>query len=178
MAARVLAEAVAMQTSALGGGELDADIAIAQRDAVVAGLGGLVLMRERRAPAQLRIAGRSGLPPHLADAGHHQHVQQVTDAGAAEVRVGEAHDRAVLVVVARAGVPVRVVGVGAQLHHAEGPRGGRRGVAVIAGADEHVDVAGEALVRGNARGQGLARGAGAAGQRQAGGERHLEQVAA
>jgi hypothetical protein len=85
-------------------------------------------------------ATRAGIEQHRALRRHHQHVQHVGAAGAGKMRVREAHDRAVGLVIARARVPAVIVGVGRKLHHA--PRHGRtrKGVAMATGADEHVHV--------------------------------------
>ena len=74
---------------------------------------------------EVRCSGRRG----------DEDVAVVGDARAAQVRVAEPEDRAVGIVVPRAGIPSLDAGVGAQLDHAE--RHGRPGigVAVAAGAE-------------------------------------------
>ena len=54
----------------------------------------------------------------------------------------EAEDGVVAGVVARAAVPVVHAGVGAELHHAEGHRRAREGVAMAARPDERVNIIG------------------------------------
>ena len=82
---------------------------------------------------------------------HHQDVAQVGVARATEVGVAEAHDGAVLVLVAGAvlihawlvlaiDVVRDGVGVGAELHDAEGRAGPRKGMPHAVGADDGVDV--------------------------------------
>src|SRR5579859_4682697 len=68
--------------------------------------------------------------------------------------VAEAHDRGVGGMVAGAPVPVGVIGVGAELYHAEGHRGSGIEVAVAACALEDVDRVGIGMGRGRVRGFG------------------------
>src|SRR5438874_1918245 len=87
------------------------------------------------------------------------------------MRVREAQDRVVLVAIAagpRVALPeIALLGVRAELDHAEGQGGAREGVAVAAGADEDVDLGG--MARGRRIG---GRGdAGAQARQQRGGER-------
>ena len=96
------------------------------------------------------VVTRGGLFPRVREggrlrAGHQQDVAEVVAAGAGQVRVREAVDDAVAVVVAAAAVPVACLGAGvrAQLHHPEGRDGAGEGVAVFVGAGEGVDVPGE-----------------------------------
>ena len=150
-----------MQAGALGGGELGVDAGVLEQNGVVAGLGCFVLMRKGGTVAGLRMFTGAGLQLDLAGARHDEDVQQIAAAGPAEVGVGEAHDGAVAAVVAGAPVPAVVIGVRAELHGAEGNGGAGKAVAVSAGADDDVDVAGHVIRRrrpvmacGEAAGQG------------------------
>ena len=73
---------------------------------------------------------------------HKPKVAVVGAACAAEVGGAEAEDGVVGGVVAGAAVPVVHAGVGTELHHAEGHRGTREGVAVAACANERIDIFG------------------------------------
>src|SRR3546814_12912803 len=57
------------------------------------------------------------------------------------MRMAEPHDRAIFLVIARAGVPAMGVRIGAQLRHAERQRRAGTGMAVAAGADEEIGLA-------------------------------------
>src|SRR3546814_9355930 len=57
------------------------------------------------------------------------------------MRMAEPHDRAIFLVIARAGVPAMRVRIGAQLRHAERQRRAGKGMAVAAGADEEIGLA-------------------------------------
>ena len=65
--------------------------------------------------------------------------------GAAQVRVAEAGNLGVGVVVAGAPVPALLAGVRAELHQAEGHGRARKRMSVAAGADERIDVPDERL---------------------------------
>ena len=89
------------------------------------------------------IAGRRrlvlfGEPDRLPER-REEEIAQVHAAGAAEVRMGEADQRRVLVAVARGGLPARIVRIRAQLDHAEGCRGPGIGMAVTARTDKGID---------------------------------------
>ena len=82
----------------------------------------LVLMRERK-----RFHGISAvLHGHIPEGRREQEVAQVRATGAGQVRMGEAQDGIVAVMVAGTAVPARVPGVGTQLDHAR--RHGRSGI--------------------------------------------------
>src|SRR3546814_18132517 len=57
------------------------------------------------------------------------------------MRMAEPHDRAIFLVIARAGVPAMGVRIGAQLRHAERQRRAGKGMAVAAGADDEIGLA-------------------------------------
>ena len=83
----------------------------------------------------------------LAHLRHEQKIAKVGTAGAGQMRQAETHDRRVVVGVAGARVPVRDVGVGTELDHAE--RRGRSGISVALlalGADHRPDVIRQRLV--------------------------------
>ena len=73
---------------------------------------------------------------------HKPKISIIGAARAAEVGGAEAEDGVVGGVVARAAVPVVHAGVGAELHHAEGHRGTREGVAVASSTDKRIDIFG------------------------------------
>src|ERR1700735_811805 len=87
------------------------------------------------------LAG-AGLEFDLAGTRHNEDVQQIATAGPAEVGMGEAHNGAVAAMVAGAPVPAVVVGVRTELHCAEGHGGSGKTMAVPAGTDDDVHVAG------------------------------------
>ena len=87
-----LAERVTVAAGAGGGGQLDADAVVVQRDRVIAGLGGLGGVAE----ARHRRRGQVHLPQHRQQ----RDVAQVRMPGAAEVGVAEAGDGAVGILVA------------------------------------------------------------------------------
>ena len=108
-------------------------------------------MLEARAIACIGLGLCARVEMDVARDGQHHDVAQVGVACAAEVGVAEAHDGAVLVLVAgavfihaRLVLAVDVVrdsvGVGAELHDAEGRAGSWEGVAHAVGADDGVDV--------------------------------------
>ena len=131
-------ESVAVEAHAGGGGHFRRDAVALQGDAVVAGFADF--------PGAVRIGPGAGLRVVLRAAGgrggagrrHHRDVEQVADAGAAEVRVAEADDGAVAVVVAGAPVPFLRDAGRAQLHEAEGHIGAHEHVAVSARSDLRV----------------------------------------
>ena len=71
-------------------------------------------------------------------------------AGAAEVRVAEAENRRIGIMISRTAVPRFQPRVGAELHHAEGNRGAGIGVSVLGRADHGPN----ALAAASARRQG------------------------
>ena len=66
--------------------------------------------------------------------------------------MAESYDRIIRVVVARAPIPSRVEGVGAQLNHAERNAHSRMSVAVATGADPDFDVLADRFLRRPRRG--------------------------
>ena len=128
-------EAVPLPPDACFRAEFGPD-AVAQGAGIIAGLGGFLLVG--LAIAFAGAVGCTGEELDRSARGDDQHVHHVGDAGARQMRVREAHDRRVAVMVARAVRPVLGIGVGADLHHAE--RHGRAGIgmAVAAGADPQV----------------------------------------
>ena len=92
-------------------------------DPVVAGRGHLVLLGERDRLLERRI----------------EEIAQVHTTGTAQMRMGKADQRRVLVPITRSGLPARIVRIRAQLDHAEGRSRPGIGMAVAARADEGVD---------------------------------------
>ena len=137
-------EGVAVDADAGGGGQLGRDAVVLQDDGVVAGLGRLVVVRETGSIPGVRIVLGPRIQLQRARRRHQQHVAEVRVPRAAEVRVGEAEDRCVAVLVARAPAEAalerRRVGLGAELHHAPRHRRPGIGVPLAAGPDERIDV--------------------------------------
>ena len=129
---------VAMHAHALGRGQFRADLGRVQRDGVVAGRHDLGRVAKTRAVASLRVLARARLQLGLTHAGCHQKVEQVCRAGAAQVRVAEAHDRRVCVVVAGTPIPALVIGIGAKLHRAKRQAGTRIGMAMATRANMRI----------------------------------------
>jgi hypothetical protein len=133
---------VLMDAGAFGGGELGLDAVIAKQDGVVARSGGFILVGEAGPVAGGGIIARAGVELVGPGAGHEEDIEHVADAGTAQVGVAKAHDGGVGIVIAGAPVPTFVVSIGTELHHPEGDAGSGVRVAVAAGTDEDVDVAG------------------------------------
>jgi hypothetical protein len=138
-------EGVPMHPHPCGGGELRPDLLVQEVHGVVSGGGFLPVMGEAGAGGPVPTVSDGDVQGNVVAHGHHQDVQEVPDAGAAQVGVAESHQEAVLPVVARDPVPPLLALVRAQLHHP--PRDGGPGVdvAVAPGADEGVHVAGKRL---------------------------------
>ena len=135
-----LRKRVAVHARSWRGGEFRLHLETVEQDTVVSRTRDLVLLVVGGAIAVIGFIRGSGPDADLAGEGHHQHVAIVADPGAAEVGVTEAPDLRVGIIIAAAGIPARGAGVRAELHHPEGGRGSRKGVAVEAGADERIDV--------------------------------------
>ena len=136
-----LRKRVLVDAGALGGGEFGAHLWIFQEHGVVAGLGDLIVVREARTVALVRLFAGTRLEFDGACAGHDEEVEQIAAAGAAQVGVAEAHDGGVGDVVAGAPVPAVVEGIGAELEGGERNAGSGEAVAVAAGADARIDPA-------------------------------------
>ena len=80
-------------------------------------------------------------------------VAVVGDAGAAEMRVTEAVDDRIGVVITGTAVPAGEPRVGAELDHAERPRRSRVSVTVAAGADKRIYITSQVLLRRDRRGR-------------------------
>ena len=78
-------------------------------------------------------------------AGHQEEVEHVGGTSSTEMRVAEAHDRTVGVVISGAPVPAVVVGIRAQLHHSKRYCGSRIRMAVAASADRDLHMFREVL---------------------------------
>src|SRR3546814_5058409 len=136
--ARPLPEPIAVQPAAFGDREFGEHAGL-ELDAIIAGLG--MFVRITLAKALAGLFDRSGFELQFAPRRHHEDVEHVADAGAREMRMAEPHDRAIFLVIARAGVPAMGVRIGAQLRHAERQRRAGKGMAVAAGADEEIGLA-------------------------------------
>ncbi len=128
-------EGIAVEAHAGGGGHFRQDAVPFQGDAVVAGFADLLRAVRIGPGAGLRVFFRSACGDGRAGRRHHRDVEQVTDAGTAEVRVAESDDGAVAVVVAGAPVPGLRDAGRAQLDEAEGHVCAHEHVTVSAGAD-------------------------------------------
>ena len=140
MGISTLGECAAHHTHTVARGEFDLRIVIIKQDSIIACLGILVLMLECRPVTRSGIVFITLVEFHLAHDGHKTKITIIRAARAAEVGGAEAEDGVVGGVVARAAVPVVHAGVGAELHHAEGHRGAREGMAVAARPDEGIDI--------------------------------------
>ena len=134
-----------MQAHAVGRRQLGVDTVAQQARAVVARAGHLVGMAEVGPEARLRLILRSAGVGHLADDGHHRHVEQVADAGTRKVGVRESDDRRVGLMVSRAPVPILRDARGSDLHQAERDVGPDEDVSVTARPDLRIDPAGQVL---------------------------------
>ena len=152
----VAAERISVYARAGRGRQFDRQPFVGQLDAVVAARSPFAVVRETVGLRPVQAVAR-----HLrAEGGVEENVGQIGASRAAEVGVREAVDRRVVVVVARAGVPVARPRVGTELHHAERRGGAGIGVAVETRADERIDV--------SDRVGGLRAGGAGAGQQHAG----------
>jgi hypothetical protein len=168
VAIAVALEGIAMQAGAQRCGEFGLDVVVGQVDSVVARaclFRSPVVARAVTAAwmtgaavCQLRLVTRCGviarvivlvvrqaatacLQHHGALGRHHQHIEHVAVARATEMGVGEAHDRAIALVITRTGIPADIVRVGAELHHAERHRCTGIRMTVSTGTDEHINIA-------------------------------------
>ena len=105
---------------------------------------------------RVRIVGRAGAfdvvlfatgRTDLAHVGHQKHVTQVGTARAAEVRMAEADQYAVRIMIARAPVPAFMNVLRPNLHHAQGNTGADKDMSVLARTDVGVYVAEVVLPR-------------------------------
>ena len=124
-------EGIAVEAHTGGGGHFRRDAVALQGNAVIAGFADFLRAVRIGPGAGLRVFLRSAGGRGGAGRRHHRDVEQVADACAAEVRMAEADDGPVAVVVAGAPVPALRDAGRAQLHEAEGH----------VGAHEHVPVA-------------------------------------
>src|ERR1700743_771907 len=98
-------------------------------------------MREAGAIARIRIGTWAGDELYGAGAGHDEEIEKIAAAGAAQMRVAEAHDGSIRDVVTGAPVPIGVGGVRAELHGAEGHACTGKTVAMTACSDASIDPA-------------------------------------
>ena len=142
---------IPVHADALGGRQFHLDAGIRQRDLVMAGACRFGFVAETLPIAGIRVLGRSGDELDFSRPGHEQDVAQVRMPGPAEVRVTEAHDRAVAILVAGAVlIGTRLVHafdvvrdhvrVRRKLHAAEGNAGAREGMSHAGRADQRVHI--------------------------------------
>ena len=153
---------VAVDSDPLGGRQLDLDPVVVEHHLVGTGLGRLACVGKTRPVAGVGLLGGAGLELQLPHRWHNQDVAEVGVAGAVEVGVREADDGPIAVLVARTvTIRCRVValaeavgnqlGLGTELHEAEGSRRARKGVPHFVGADEGIDIPAAAVGRGGDR---------------------------
>ena len=118
---------------------------------VVIGRGLFAFVRVARAVAFVGILGCAGSELRLARAGHEEKVAQVGDARTAQVGQTEAHQRGVVILIARGRIVEAVVRVRAYLDTSEGNLGTGIDVAVAVGTHERIHVIDELLRLGDAR---------------------------
>ena len=135
-------EGIAVEAHTGGGGHFRRDAVALQGDAVVAGFADFLGAVRVGPGAGLRVVLRAAGGRGRAGRRHHRNVEQVADAGAAEVRMAEADDGAVAVMVAGAPVPTLRDAGRAQLHEAEGYIGAHEHVPVSARSDFRVHIGG------------------------------------
>ena len=156
MSVSSLREGVTMNADPLGGRHLRADAIVRQCHGIVSGHACFAVVAEAAAIPSVRIRRRAGIQPDRAGPGHHEDVTEVGMAGAAEMRMAEAYDGRVAVLVSgtvfiHEGLILAVhvvrdrVVVRAELYDAEGCAGPREGMAHAVGADDGVDIVDGAL---------------------------------
>ncbi len=145
-----------MYPNVFGGGEACLDVVVVEDDFIIAGRGSFGGMAVT--VAAVRSGLRAGVQLDTAGGRHHEHIAKVGMAGAAEMRVAETYNGAVLVLVAGtvfidSGLvtPVHImgnrVGVGAELHDAERRTRSGKSVPHAVGANDGVDVLDEGIGR-------------------------------
>ena len=135
----VPAKGVLVDAHAPGGRHFGADVVGGQLDRVVAWSRAFLVVGKR----QSQIAGHR----RAGQQRRHEEIAQVSDPGAAQVRVAEAGNLGVGVVVSRAPVPPLLAGIRAELHHSERHDGTRKRMSMPACPDEWVDEPGQFLAR-------------------------------
>jgi len=126
------------------GRQLGADLVVVERHAVVARLGMFIGMRKTGAIAGVFFLDVAWIQRDLIAAhGHQEHIAQIAVSGAGEVSVRETEDGRVLVAISSGPLVALLegpnLGVGRQLHHAEGRGGPGKSVTLRAGADHRID---------------------------------------
>lgn len=107
-----------------------------QFDRIVAARRPFAVMRKRiRLRQVLAVAHHFG-----PGGGMEQNVGQVGAARSAQMRMGKAVDRLIVVMIARTGIPIVRPRIGTELHHAEWGRGAGIGMSVKSGPDEGIDI--------------------------------------
>ena len=130
-----LGEGIAVPAGALGHRQLGPHARF-ERDTVEARLRPLV--RKALAIARVGVGQRPRLEQHRPRPRHHHNVEHVADPGARQMGMAEPHDRAVAMVITRAGRPPLDIGIGAELDHAERQRRAGIGMPVAARADQQI----------------------------------------
>ena len=128
-------EGVAVQTHAVGGGELGHNAVAGERNAVVAGFGHLPAAVGIGPEAGRGIVFGSAAQGNRSGDGHDGNVKQVSDARSVQVCMAEADDRRVARVVAGRPVPFLRDAGRAQLDHAEGHAGSHENMAMASTAN-------------------------------------------
>ena len=144
-------EGVAVKARAFGGRQFRSHRAVVETHAVVAGRRLLGLVPEARAVARVGIRRRAGIEPPFARRGHEQEIAEVGMSRAAEMRVAEANDRRVIILITGAiGINFPVIfpvffityriRIRAQLNHPEWNRGPRISVTHSLGTDQWINI--------------------------------------
>ena len=140
-----LREGIAVQAHAGSGREFGKDVVPQQRNAVITGFRHFFASACIAPGAGSRIGLNAPLGPGGAHNRHHGNVKEVADAGAAQVRMAEADDGRVTVMVAGAPVPRLGDAGGSQLHESERHPCPHKHVAMASGADFRVHISGIVL---------------------------------
>ena len=135
-------ESVAVEAHAGGRGHFRRDAVALQGDAVVAGLADFLGAVCVGPGAGLRVVLRAAGGRGGTGRRHHRDVEQVADAGAAEVRMAEADNGAVAVMVAGAPVPTLRDAGRTELDQSEGHVGAHEYVPVATRSDFRVHIGG------------------------------------
>ncbi len=131
-----------MHSNPTRGSKFDTNTIFVEMDRVESGGGFFGFMTESGTIAGLSVGdgSRSQLDP--AKRRHKQDVPIIGNAGAAQVCVTEAKDRAVGIMISTARVPSLDACIRTQLDHPERERGAGKGMPVRIGSDKRIDEAG------------------------------------
>ena len=125
------------------GGHFRADALVGQRYRIISGAGDFAVVREAAAIARSGQFGVARVQSGVTGHRHHQNIAQIRMPRAREMGVRKAFNRRISVAIARRMAITRpdlagCVGIGRQLHHAEGRGGAGEGMPFATGADHRV----------------------------------------